>query len=189
MHRTKDNGRDDEQGYQWSTTFEMLQCCGCLDVVLRRKFWFSEEPEMDVSYFPPPVSRQPPRWRYNLPVDSRLLLEEIYKSLDADNRRLPLMGARTLLDMLILEKVGDVGNFRAKLSGLERAGLVSSQGSEVLYAALDMGSAAAHRGHAATEYEVEAVMDIVENMLQAIYVFPRTADALKKSTPQRSKKS
>lgn len=144
---------------------------------------------MDVSYFPPPVSRQPPRWRYNLPVDSRLLLEEIYKSLDADNRRLPLMGARTLLDMLILEKVGDVGNFRAKLSGLERAGLVSSQGSEVLYAALDMGSAAAHRGHAATEYEVEAVMDIVENMLQAIYVFPRTADALKKSTPQRSKKS
>ena len=83
-----------------------------------------------------------------------------------------MMGARTLVDMVILEKVGDVGTFKDKLKALEKAGYVSSQGREVLYAALDLGSAAAHRGHAPTETEVQSVMDIVENMLQAVYVFP-----------------
>jgi hypothetical protein len=34
---------------------------------------------------------------------------EVYRSLDADNRRLPMRGARTLVDMLMTEKVGDVG--------------------------------------------------------------------------------
>jgi hypothetical protein len=115
----------------------------------------------------------------------REMLEEIYRSLDAENLRLPMMGARTLLDMLMLEKVGDVGTFKQKLSALEKAGLVSHQGGEVLYAALDLGSAAAHRGHAASESEVASVMDIVENMLQSVYVFPDVAKRLKGATPSR----
>jgi hypothetical protein len=96
-----------------------------------------------------------------------------------------MMGARTLVDMLILEKVGDVGNFKKKLEALEKAGFVSSRNREVLYAALDVGNAAAHRGHAANESEVHSVMDIVENMLQAVYVFPDEAKKLKQSTPRR----
>lgn len=188
LQTAKDEGTDDDSGYWWSTTFEMLQCCGCQEVVLRRTFNFSEDSEVEVRYFPPPVSRQSPSWRYRLPNNLRLLLDEIYRSLDADNRRLPMMGARTLVDMLMLEKIGDNGGFKEKLKKLEKAGLVSSQGREVLYAALDVGNAAAHRGHAASESEVEAVMDIVENMLQAAYVFPETAENLRKATPARTKK-
>jgi len=98
------------------------------------------------------------------------------------------MGTRTLIDLLIIKKVGDVGTFREKLNALENAGLVSSQNRRVLDAVLDAGNAAAHRGHAPSESEVEAVMDIVENMLQAVYVFPETAKRLRKSTPRRRKK-
>jgi len=174
-----------EDDFFWSTTFDMFQCCGCEEVVLRRTFNFSEDPGPDVSYFPPVMSRYLPEWRYKLPKDSRSLLEEVYKSLDSASLRLPMMGARTLVDMLILEKVGDVGSFKEKLRALDKAGLVSSQNRETLYVALDVGSAAAHRGHAPTESEVEAVMDIVENMLQAVYVFPDVARKLKESTPPR----
>jgi len=189
LHRivghTHDRGEDEERGFWWSTDFEMLQCGGCLEVVLRRTFEFSENAEAEVRYFPPAVSRRPPKWRYKLPNDLRLLLEEIYRSLDSENLRLPMMGARALVDMLILDKVGDVGGFKEKLKKLEQAQVISSQGREVLYAALDVGNAAAHRGHAASESEVEAVMDIVENMLQAVYVFPEMAAKLKASTPAR----
>ncbi len=131
-----DTGTDEDSGYWWSTTFDMLQCCGCREVLLRRTFSFSENNEDEVRYFPPPVSRQPPSWRYRIPNNLQLLLNEIYRSLDADNRRLPMMGARTLVDMLILEKIDDVGDFKEKLKGLEKAGLVSSQGREILYAAV-----------------------------------------------------
>lgn len=100
-----------------------------------------------------------------------------------------MMGARALVDMLIIEKVGDIGSFKEKLMGLEKAGYISSKGRDVLYAALDLGNAAAHRGHAATATEVEAVMDIVENMLQGVYVFPETSKNLKKTTPPRKKQA
>jgi hypothetical protein len=178
------DGQDDERGYWWHTRFEMLQCCGCQEAVLRRTFRFSEN-EDDVRYFPPVMSRHLPKWRYDVPGGLRLLLEEIYRSLDSENLRLPMMGARALVDMLMVGKVGDVGNFGEKLKELEKAGFVSPQNREVLYAALELGNAAAHRGHAASQSEIEAVMDIVENMLQSVYVFPDVAKKLKKSTPPR----
>jgi hypothetical protein len=183
--------------------FDMLECCGCREAVLRRTFHCPDvdvhsrmanaavtvdadgSVEDDVRYFPPPMSRDLPRWRFKLSLEMRELLEEIYRSLDAENLRLPMMGARTLVDMMILEKIGDIGTFKEKLNELEKAGFISSRNREALYAALEVGNAAAHRGHAATHTEVHDVMDIVETMLQAIYVFPELAQNLKKATPPR----
>jgi len=184
-----DVGRDDETDFQWHTTFEMLQCAGCQEVVLRRTFAFSENQEVEVRYFPPAMSRYLPKWRHSLPNSMRLLLEEVYRSLDSENLRLPMMGARTLVDMLFFEQLKkDVGSFKQKLEALEKKGIVSPKNREVLDAALDAGSAAAHRGHEASEYEIRAVMDIVENMLQSVYVLPKMAKNLRELTPPRKPK-
>ena len=149
----------------------------------------SGEVEDDVRYFPPAVVRDLPTWRFKVPLEIRKLLEEIYRSLDAENLRLPMMGARTLVDMMILEKIGDVGGFKEKLGELEKEGFISSRSREMLYAALEVGNAAVHRGHAATKSEVQDVMDIVESMLQAVYVFPELVKNLKKTTPARPPRS
>jgi hypothetical protein len=94
--------------------FEMFECCGCRQAVLRRTLHCLDpdtrlrmgaaagvldewgDLEDDVRYFPPAMSRDLPRWRFKLPLEMRKLLEEIYRSLDAENLRLPMMGARTL---------------------------------------------------------------------------------------------
>jgi hypothetical protein len=56
-----DSEQYDEDYYiSWQTTFELLQCCGCREAVLRRTYVFSEWDEPDVRYFPPRVSRHPP---------------------------------------------------------------------------------------------------------------------------------
>ena len=181
---TSSSGETPAEDY-WRTTFDMLECCGCHEVVLRRRFDFSADPEPDVRYFPPPVSRHPPRWRYRLPSDLRAVFDEVYLSLDANTRCLPIIGARTLLDMLMVQKVGDVGNFKQKLKKLQAGGFVSADNVEILDAALDAGNAAAHRGHAPNVSDVNTVMDIVENLLQAVYVLPDMAQRLKKATPPR----
>lgn len=115
----------------------------------------------------------------------RSLLAEIYNSLDADTSALPLMGARALLDMVFVDKIGDVRSFPEKLKKLESQGFISQRNREILDAALDAGSAAAHRGYAPKRADVHAVMDIVENLLQAIYVLDKAAVEIKKSTPAR----
>ncbi len=99
-----------------------------------------------------------------------------------------MMGARTLLDMLMVQQVGDVGSFKQKLKKLEAGGFVSAHHVDILDAALDAGSAAAHRGHAPEAFQVNTVMDIVENLLQAFYVLPGMAQTLKKTTPPRPSK-
>ena len=126
----------------WYVTSEMLECRGCKTVVLRRTESTSEDPEPSVRYFPPRVSRHPPEWQYKIPFQMMALLREIYKSLDADNRALPMMGARALVDMIMVDKVGDVGTFGEKLQSLEGQGFVSSKNRQILEVALDAGNAA-----------------------------------------------
>ena len=185
-----------------STNFELLQCCGCQEAVLRRTFEYSIAGAPDyiieevggtefreVRRFPPAIVRHPPKWRSNLPRDSGILLEEIYRSLDSESRLLPVLGARTLVDMMILEKVGDVGTFEQKLKALESGGFISSDNRAILCVVLEKCSATAHRGHVPSPSEVQAVMDIVENMLQAMYVFPDVAQRLKQSTPPRLRRN
>ena len=97
------------------------------------------------------------------------------------------MGARTLVDMAIIDKVGDAGTFAQKLTALEEQGFVSKRNRDVLGAVLDAGNASAHRGHKFKHEEVNQVMDIVENLLQTIYVLEPSAQKLKTATPARSK--
>lgn len=179
-------GPDEPTYYvSWHTIHEMFECCGCKSVVLRRTHHFSEWDYPDVRFFPPPVSRIKPKWFYKIPHGLRSLLEEIYNSLDAGTTALPLMGARAVLDKVIVDKVGDVGTFTEKMKKLETQGFISQKNREVLDAALDAGSAAAHRGYAPKLTDAQTVMDIVENVLQSLYVLDKAAAEIKKSTPPR----
>jgi hypothetical protein len=90
------------------------------------------------------------------------------------------------IDMIMTDKVGDVGSFGKKLEALEKNGVIGSKNREVLEAALDAGSAAAHRGYQPTTDDMGAVMDIVENLLQAAYHLNSLAERLKKATPARN---
>jgi hypothetical protein len=177
---------EDGPTLEYTITSELFRCCGCYSITLRRTTDYGDfGPDTATQYFPPAVSRHLPSWWYEIPEQLKTVLAEVYRSLDADTRSLPIMGARALIDMLILEKVGDVGTFGEKLKGLEGLGVISPQNSKVLSAALDVGNAAAHRGHSPKIDEVNAVMDIVENLLHAVYILPGMAEKLKKTTPPR----
>ncbi len=188
--KRKIEGYDERVGdLLWEDTFEMLECCGCETISMRLSSWFEPTEKTDVTHFPPAVSRRPPPWSESLPKKLNALLGEVYASLHIDSRRLAMMGARALIDMLMLEKVGDVGSFVQKLEALERQGLIGKKNREVLAVALDAGNAAAHRGHKASKAEVDAVMDIVENVLQAVYQLEPLSKSIKKSIPPRKTKT
>lgn len=176
---------DAEYHIEWEHKWDLLECCGCEAVILRHKHWFSEWDGTLTEYFPPAISRELPPWLNQLPEDLQALIKETYAALNASSRRLAVMGARTMVDMVMLEKVGDTGGFKQKLNDLVKLGVLSQQNREYLSAALEAGNAAAHRGHAARPDEVDHVMDIVENLLQTVYVLPRASSALRAMIPPR----
>ena len=177
---------DGETEY-WTDKFEIFQCQGCESVLVRRSFDFSlfigQEPEQ--SYFPARISRRRPQWLQQVSGELQSLLGEVYNALHADSPRLALMGIRAVVDLAIMETVGDVGSFPEKLAALEKGGFVGQKQREFLAAVLAAGNAAAHRGHAASTQELEFAMDIVENLLQAIYALEGAAQHIRVKTPPR----
>lgn len=182
-HLTKDE--HDEFGVLATAAYELLECCGCELVCLRETSWWAPEDETRITIYPPRLARRTPDWQFRLPMSIRAVLQEVYTALHANSLRLAMMGARAILDLTALDRVGDQGHFKAALQALNAAGVISAKAVDVLYAAFDAGSAAAHRGHEPSLREVTSVIDIIENLLQAVYVLNRVAESLKKKTPSR----
>lgn len=178
---------DETSTYICDSKYDLLQCCGCSTVRMRNTY---EDPsgQVEVAFYPPSITRHPPHWPTMIPLDLYSMLHEVYRALGAECNRLALIGTRTLMDMVILKEVGDVGPFSEKLEALEKKGVLSQKNSEVLSAVLDAGSAAAHRGFNPKLENVHAVLDIVENLLSSLYVVDKLAERIKKVTPQRPKR-
>lgn len=176
------------------TSWKLLQCRGCEEVALRRIDWCSEDDPtgspLEV-FFPPRVSRRKPDWlirnEYEVPQEYQTLLSEVYTALHADSRRLAVMGARALVDVVIRRNVGDQATFAKGLDALENEKLISQQDRGIIEAAVNVGHASAHRGHSPKIDDVQVVMDIVERIVHA-ELLVKQAKALKKSTPKRKRK-
>ncbi len=176
----------DDFEISWEDTYTMLECCGCHDVTLRRRSWFSEVDGFNIEFYPPQVSRRMPEWADKIPRNASALLKEIYAALHSNSMRLAVMGARSLVDLFMNEKVGDLGGFAQKLEALLKEGYLSRFQKEFLLVALDTGHAVTHRGFAPKKDTVEQMMDVVENLLQH-YALQEAVEDLRKVTPPRKK--
>ncbi len=183
---------DDQYSVDVGSDWTIVQCCGCEEVSIRRVDWCSEDDRQDgpnpPTFFPARVSRRQPDWvsRESGVADYQDLLGEVYAALHADSRRLAMMGARALIDMVITKTVGDQGNFGKGLGELEKQEFISKRDRAFIDAAVDAGSAAAHRGHGPKAEEVNVVIDIVERMIHA-EILDAKAKELAASTPQRKR--
>ena len=179
---------DDRYSVEVGSVWTVLQCCGCEEVTLRRVDWCSEDDRTEgpgpFTYFPPRVSRRKPAWvsLFDVPSEYLSLLEETYTALHADSRRLSMMGARALIDAVIRRSVGEQPTFGHGLDALAAKYLISEQDRGIIEAAVDVGHAAAHRGHKATPEDVNVVIDIVERLIHT-ETLAEQAQELKKSTP------
>lgn len=178
----------------WENTYQVLECQECDSVTLRVRHWNDEaqwsqnKKDYQDSYYPPIVSRPKPIWFDKLDPKLQDVLDEVYVALDANTRFLAAFGARTALDMLIVDKIGDIGTFKDKLNKLESEGYIDSTEKELLDAVTEAGNAAAHRGYAPDEQLLNSVMDILESLFDRIYFKPdRDKELLRKARELKSK--
>lgn len=65
----------------------------------------------------------PPEWVHALPEPILRVMKEVYKGIELDLRTIATMGIRTVIDMVLVDLVGDVGGFERKLKELVAQGL------------------------------------------------------------------
>lgn len=185
----------------WSDRYDILRCCGCDTLCVRHERWFSEHDWIDqdglgrqrlnrgitTQYWPPPAKRQRPAWSDKLEDEMvRTLIDELYRALDAGLVILATTGARTLFDRASALQVGDPpGGFAGKLQAMVAAGHISASDRRILEAMTDAGNASAHRGFAPDPAQLDAIVGILENYLERVFVLTAAAEALRGATPPR----
>lgn len=179
--------------------FEILQCLGCNAVTIRRTKWNGSRYYVDsedggfiysdesITYLPGRMARARPPWLSSLPKAVESVLGEVYSALDVGALTLAAIGVRTIIDMVALKAVGDLGTFREKLEALEKGGWLGSLDRRRVEVVADAGSAAAHRGFRATPTSIGHMMEVVEHLLKATYVLDLQTKVLKRSTPKRQR--
>ena len=184
------NEEGDKSQSAWTIVANMWllsKCRGCEKINFRHILRRSPEEKTDVVfYFPRKPIRPVPEWVIKLPMHYVEVLQEIYLSINEGLLILSLTGIRTLLDIYIIQKIGDVGTFKQKLDKLVSSSIITSSKAEVIEAAIDAGNAAAHRGYKPDSETLLKVLDIVENLLQSEIV-DRNAKHIRGNTPSRKK--
>ena len=197
-----------DEGVSGGDVWQIVECRGCRTITFVHGHWFSEDEEMTDEgpapilhrdLYPPAPPRKMPEWGtdflLSLSGDNAWISkvhEDIYAAVGLEANALAAMGARAIVDYVVTSKAGEKGNFKDKLIRMREQQLISETQVDVIYAAFDAGSAAAHRGFSPSREDVYTLLDITEALLEQIYIVPlrqrrqaSVAAALKSKTPQR----
>jgi hypothetical protein len=158
--------------------YETLQCCGCEDVRVRVT---STGPyPTTVGYWPGATLRRIPLWIHDVdlvaPAEGShkkaiyALLREVYQALQNAQPALASMGMRAILEAVMVDKVQDQGTFAKNLEVFASAGYVGTLQLQHIEAVLDVGGAAIHRGHIPEMDDLLPLLNLVEQVVESIYV-------------------
>jgi Domain of unknown function (DUF4145) len=195
LHVEESRWTNEEHGFTGRDTWAMLKCSGCDSVKLRNTSWDSETDGAKSVYFPPATFRRQPRWMLLLwaqlaPEDVFVeeLLQEVYVAFYQGLTRLATMGIRSLIERIMISKIGDQQSFIKNMSEFERLGYVSNIQRARLDTLLDAGHAAIHRAYSPTTQDVHTLLDITEHIVEAVYVHGDKVAELRKNIPVRKPK-
>ncbi len=97
------------------------------------------------------------------------------------------MGARALLEHVMVSKVGDQGTFVKNLDKFQAEGFLSQRQREIIEPILEAGHAAIHRGFDPSEEDVATVIEVTESLVETTYVHTEKASKLKTRVPGRGR--
>jgi hypothetical protein len=166
----------------------MCQGCGNKGFVHYRDHY---ENGLQVDIYPHQILRKVPRW-YSLALvklnsDVLALFGEIYAALHSNAYRLAAMGIRATFEHIFIEKVGDHGTFQNNLNAFQIQGYLSLIERNSVSQVLEVGHAAIHRSHSPSLQDILNMLDILEHLIQALYVNDQISGALTAIPPRRKK--
>jgi hypothetical protein len=172
---------------------QLLKCKGCGFVSMRKAKWSSEMDQDDHPvwrYFPPQHSKPLPSWLKEIQDRDKLTLVlrcfiECYEAFSAGAVWIACVGARSVLEQIMIEKVSDQGSFAKNLKGFKDAEHISGQDENRLKILVEAGHASTHRSFDPKKEEVSAILDVLSNLLESLYFDENKLTALRDRIPPR----
>ena len=180
---------DDGQVDVWIQD-QIVQCQGCLTVSFCQASKCSEEWEHDPNtgetylpvtrkLFPNRIAgRSMMRDAYSLPHGVYKIYAEAHGALCAELQIMTGLGIRAIAEAVCKDKTVAGGNLAEKIDSLAKVGLITKAGATILHSLRFMGNAAAHEMRAHSQKELNAAFNVIEHLLQTVYIIPKQAEEL-----------
>lgn len=126
-----------------------------------------------------------PDWYEFLGDTQKALLLEIDNALNNRLEALPTIGLRTLLETIMVEKIGDIGSFTKKVKRFTEEGYITPKMSEALSYVLDAGNASAHRAYFPSRDDLMTCVELVKHLMHGIYILRPQVEKVADNTPKR----
>jgi hypothetical protein len=146
-----------------------------------------ESPEFEILY-PLICQRKRPSWLSELERNEAeicAMMKEVYDAFDANLHRLAGIGIRTLVEIVMVAKVGDQGTFPRTLDAFEEQRFITPNARQLLNTTIELGHASAHRAYRPNASDLNRVIGVVENIIQEIYIDPDYFCRLNDNIPRR----
>lgn len=192
------DGRARDWDYYYKNNFQIVQCLGCKTFSFRSLHSNSDDFISDnngnlqyaetENLFPSRVAGRKKLNRiYLLPPIIANVYEETHSALC---NKLPILagiGIRALIETVCKEKAASGRNLEQRIDALVTMGVLTREGADILHSLRILGNEAAHEVKPHSESTLGTAMDVVEHLLQGVYIMPKVAANLPRrniTTPQ-----
>jgi len=177
-----------DEHYGSSTSYQIIKCEGCDKISFRSVSSNSEDylPCCDengqdfMAYIEyeelyPYRNLRNDRSSYftNLPPALYKIYQETMKALNSNLPVLTGIGIRAIIEAVVKAASAQGNNLEQKIDGLVALSILTPKGAKALHKLRMLGNNAAHEVKAHKQEELILAMDIIENMLDAVYVLPQ----------------
>jgi hypothetical protein len=191
-------GKEEIYKLETNTRYQVIECNGCLSISFREitefpkfheKYGFAISDTVEkvlVTYFPERSSDYLMTRNFiGLPMN----VQSIYKeSIEAYNHGLYTLcaaGLRSLVEVVCGELQIDEGNLKRKIQKLGELRQLAQTSAESLQAHRFLGNYALHRNETPDKEELKTAIELVEHVLNEIYLVPTLKEKLETLMTQR----
>jgi hypothetical protein len=176
--------------HRYIEQYQIVQCRGCETVSFRLSRINTHESVWDedlnqeivqerFELFPSRVAgRHKLRQSKFLPLPIAKIYDETHAALCGKQTILAGIGIRVLIEAVCVEKGAEGKYLGSKIDNLVRIGILTEAGAKILHNLRDLGNTAAHEAKPLSEETLGIAMDVVEHLLNEVYILPKVADSL-----------
>lgn len=181
--------RWDGDEYTGITEYEIIRCLNCDALSFRKEssnsedYYYDHETEEHaveyvVELYP---NRTAGRFKiegyWHLPLEVRATYDELILAMNGEQPILAGLAVRILIEMICKEQSATGKNLLAKIDNLKLNGVLTNAGADILHKLRSMGNDSAHEAKPSTAKQLTLALDVVENLLQSVYIHPDEAKA------------
>jgi hypothetical protein len=171
------SGKEDKgenELFRWFNHYQIIQCQGCETISFRKTHSNSEDFDLyKIDIYPhPEEGRKSIADDHMLPLNLQRIYNETLQGLNAGHSVLTGIGIRAIVETVCKDKRANGKDLFGKINDLVTQGVLTKDGADILHKLRTLGNEAAHEVKPHDTVQLGLAFDVIDHLLQGVYILP-----------------